>query len=365
MNSAVQGRGAVMPARSWWQRVMSCPYAWIAQTRAALYRNGSLSTKRLPRRVISVGNLTVGGTGKTPMVIWIVQHLLAQGRRVAVLSRGYRRRSRAPRVLVSDGHALRATPGEAGDEPFLIARRCPRAVVAVGADRHAVGQWVLERFAIDDFILDDGFQHLQLARDVNLLLVDATDVDGLAAVLPAGRLREPLPAAARASGIVLTRATEGPAILPVRTSLERALGRPVDPICVEFVPDELVHIMKGATLSPGAVRGQGVVAVSAVGNPASFVDTLTKLGFRVLDHLVYRDHHAYSAIDVSAVQRRAHACRADFVVTTEKDACKLAELLDPGDAWWAVRLQARVWNGEDRLTGLLVPPSEADRSARA
>lgn len=331
-----------------------------------MYRAGSFKTQRLPRRVISVGNLTVGGTGKTPMVIWLVNRLQARGRRVAVLSRGYRRRSRGRHVLVSDGHALKANAAEAGDEPFLIARRCPRAIVAVGADRHEVGRWILDQFPVDDFILDDGFQHLQLARDVNLLLIDSTDVRGLSALLPAGRLREPLTAAARATAVVLTRAAGPEAAASAQSRVEAAIRRPVEPVCVDFVPAGLVHIMKGHSFDPAAVKGQRAVAVSAIGNPAAFTATVTKIGLQVLDHIVFRDHHHYSAMDVSAIQRRAHACRADLVVTTEKDACKLAELLDPSDAWWAVRIEAQVWSGEERLEQLLVPsPSEEGGSRRA
>ncbi len=340
-----------------WQRVVSWPYAATVGTRAALYQAGLLSAKRLPGRVISVGNLTVGGTGKTPMVMWVVQHLMAQGRRVAVLSRGYRRRSRAARLLVSDGHALLANPSEAGDEPFLIARRCPGAVVAVGADRHALGRWVLERFSIDDFVLDDGFQHLRLWRDVNLLLVDATDAPGLSCLLPMGRLREPLTGAARATAVVFTRTNEASGDGAVQAIVEAGMGHAIEPIDVEFLPEGVVHIMKGQMLEPSAVRGQRVVAVSALGNPASFARTLTQIGLHVLDHVIFRDHHAYSALDVAAVQRRADACRADFVVTSEKDACKLAELLNPRDAWWAVRVQAQIERGRDRLERLLQPSS--------
>ncbi len=348
-----------------WHRMVSWPYAAAVGSRAALYQAGLLSVKRLPGRVISIGNLTVGGTGKTPMVMWVVQHLMAQGRRVAVLSRGYRRRSRAARLLVSDGHTLLANPTEAGDEPFLIARRCPRAVVAVGADRHALGQWVLERFSIDDFVLDDGFQHLRLWRDVNLLLVDATDAQGLSGLLPMGRLREPLSGAARATAVMFTRTNEASGGEPVRSIVETGLGHAIDPIDVEFQPEGVVHVMKGQTLESSAVRGQSAVAVSALGNPASFARTLKQIGLRVLDHVIFRDHHAYSALDVAAVQRRADACRADFVVTSEKDACKLAELLDPRDAWWALRVQAQVGRGRERLERLLQPPSTEVPAPRA
>ncbi|MBM4124838.1 MAG: tetraacyldisaccharide 4'-kinase, partial [Nitrospira sp.] len=140
-------------------RPLAAVYGLAVRVRTVLYEKGWLARRKLPCRVISVGNLTVGGTGKTPMVIWITERLLAQGLRVAVLSRGYRRQSREPFLLVSDGRTVLAGISDAGDEPHLIARRCPSAVVAVGADRYRLGRWVLERFPIDCLVLDDGFQH--------------------------------------------------------------------------------------------------------------------------------------------------------------------------------------------------------------
>ncbi len=168
------------------------PYGVVARLRALLYDRGWFAQRKLPVSVLSVGNLTLGGTGKTPVVIVLVDWLLAQGKRVAILSRGYRRTSTDPYLLVSDGERLLVSPQEAGDEPFLMAQRCPKAIVAVGADRYELGDWVLNRFPVDCLVLDDGFQHLGLYRDVNLLLVDATDAEGLAALVPSGRLREPL-----------------------------------------------------------------------------------------------------------------------------------------------------------------------------
>ncbi|MDP9132275.1 MAG: tetraacyldisaccharide 4'-kinase, partial [Nitrospirota bacterium] len=159
-------------------RWLGIPYELAARFRRWGYERGWFRTQRLPRPVISVGNLTMGGTGKTPMVMHLVERLTVQGKRVAVLSRGYRRRSRSRQLLVSDGLRVLAGPEEAGDEPYLIARRCPHAVVAVGADRYALGQWVLSRLPVDCFLLDDGFQHVQLHRDVDLLLIDATDLAG-------------------------------------------------------------------------------------------------------------------------------------------------------------------------------------------
>lgn len=334
-------------------RLLSLPYELASRCRAACYRGGLLRTNRLPVRVVSIGNLTVGGTGKTPMVIWVVQQLLEQGRRVAVLSRGYRRRSQEAHLLVSDGHHLLANPLEAGDEPFLIARRCPRAIVAVGRDRYELGRWLLNRVPIDDMVLDDGFQHLSLWRDLNLLLMDATDVEGLKGHFPFGRLREPLTAAARGSTLIITRASEGNGGQRVVRLMEEALGHRIVPVEVDFVPERLVNILQGAEMEGAAAKGKTAVAVSAIGNPASFELVLRELGLEVVHHLKFRDHHAYRAAEVEAAQKRAEACRADLIVTTEKDACKLVDLVGPGHAWWAVRLQPRFKSGEATLLAML------------
>ncbi len=213
----------------WWLLWAAIPYGVVAQLRALLYYWGWFVQRRLPVPVLSVGNLTLGGTGKTPVVILLADWLLAQGRRVAILSRGYRRTSTDPYLLVSNGERLLVGPDEAGDEPFLMAQRCPKAIVAVGADRYELGYWVLDRFPIDCLILDDGFQHLGLYRDVNLLLVDATDADGLAALVPAGRLREPLKAAARATAIVVTRADVPAQVTEVCRRLQAAIGPMPEP----------------------------------------------------------------------------------------------------------------------------------------
>ena len=148
----------------WWLSWAAAPYERATRLRAYGYERGWFARRHLPVPVISIGNLTVGGTGKTPLVIQVTEWLLEAGRRVAVLSRGYRRTSREPRLLVSDGARIVATAEEAGDEPFLIAQRCPRAVVAVGVDRYRLGRHVLETCGVDCIVLDDGFQHLGVHR---------------------------------------------------------------------------------------------------------------------------------------------------------------------------------------------------------
>ena len=333
---------------------VAIPYGVVAQLRALLYYWGWFAQRRLPAPVLSVGNLTLGGTGKTPVVIVLADWLLAQGKRVAILSRGYRRTSTDPYLLVSNGERLLVGPNEAGDEPFLMAQRCPKAIVAVGADRYELGDWVLKRFPVDCLVLDDGFQHLGLYRDVNLLLVDATDVEGLAALVPAGRLREPLQAAARATAIVVTRADVPVQVTEVYHRLQATLGTMSDPIQVVFRPESLVSVVTGASQPLSWSKGKTALLCSGVGHAGSFRSLVERIGIKVLDEVVYVDHHAYTSQDVEQLRAKATELQAELVVTTEKDACKLAALLQPTDTWWAVRLTTDVIVGEERLRRLVL-----------
>jgi tetraacyldisaccharide 4'-kinase len=330
------------------------PYGAAARLRTLLYDWGWFDQRRLPVPVVSVGNLTVGGTGKTPMVILLAEWLLAQGKQVAILSRGYRRTHTAQYLLVSNGARLLVGPQEAGDEPFLMAQRCPRAIVAVGADRYQLGDWVLHRFPIDCFLLDDGFQHRGLYRDVDLLLIDATDVAGLAALAPAGRLREPLQAAARATGIIVTRADVLAQVNDVRRKLCAVLGSMPDTIQVVFRPENLVSVTTGAVQSLSWSQGKSALLCSGVGHAGSFRSLVERMGIRILGEVAYADHHIYTRQDVERLRTRAVELQAEIVVTTEKDACKMASLLHPTDAWWAVRLTTHVIEGEDRLRRLVI-----------
>jgi tetraacyldisaccharide 4'-kinase len=330
------------------------PYGVVARLRAFLYDWGWFDQRRLPVPVLSVGNLTMGGTGKTPAVILLVDWLLAQGKRVAILSRGYRRTSTAQYLMVSDGERLLVDASEAGDEPFMMAQRCPKAIVAVGADRYELGDWVLSRFPIDCLVLDDGFQHLGLYRDVNLLLVDATDAEGLAAMTPAGRLREPLRAAARATAIVITRADVPAQVTEVCRKLKATLGFMPDPIQAVFRPESLVSVMTGTSEPLSWSKGKTALLCSGVGHAGSFRSLVERIGMKIVGEVVHPDHHAYTRQDVEQLKARAVELRAELVVTTEKDACKLAALLQPTDSWWAVRLTTNVIAGEDRLRRLVL-----------
>lgn len=328
-------------------------YGLIIRFRLWCYRKGWLTTTRLPCRVVSVGNLTVGGTGKTPIAILLTEWLLAKGKRVAILSRGYKRLSNAPQLLVADGSRILVGPLEAGDEPFLMAQRCPQAIVAVGADRVALGQWVLEQYPVDCIVLDDGFQHRSLHRDIDLVLLDATDAAGLDALLPAGRLREPLTELCRASAVVITRAESRQDVEMIHSRL-RAIGHPYeDAVEVVFRPESVMAIVSGARQPIEWCRRKRAWLVSGIGNSRSFRRSAESMGAEILGETAFGDHHDYHHGDIEKVRANLHATGCEIVLTTEKDGGKLLPLLMPSDPWWMLRLGTEVVRGEERLYRLI------------
>ena len=341
---------------AWWLLWAAVPYRIAVQLRAFGYEQGWFRRHRLPVPVISIGNLTVGGTGKTPLVIDITTWLLAEGKRVGVLSRGYRRTSREPMLLVSDGTRILASPQEAGDEPYLIAQRCPQSIVAVGADRYQLGRWVMEQCPVDCVVLDDGFQHLGLQRDVDLLLVDATDLYGLEEVLPAGRLREPIEASRRATTIIVTRAEK-------RSDIDHVFGRlrsVLDPLPLTaqvVFRSEGVHavIPTNGQSDDEWYKGKTAFLVSGIGHAASFKNMVEQLGLKILDEVACPDHHLYTHDEVAKIRRRAAELKADVVITTEKDAGKIRPCLTPHDTgWYAIRLGIKWTSGEAALRQMIM-----------
>lgn len=340
------------PVRSWLSGVAFL-YGQVVRARMWAYDRGWKKQARLPCRVVSVGNMTVGGTGKTPMVILLTEWLQAQGQRVAVISRGYKRTSTAGQVLVSDGKRVLVGPAEAGDEPYLIANRCPGAIVAVGADRATVGRWVLEQWPVDWIVLDDAFQHRALYRDLDVVLVDAMDATGLDAVLPAGRLREPLAGIRRAAAVVITRADSERDVAAVRTRLQALLtGNPVQAEVI-FRPDEVVSVSAGVRHPADWCVGKKTWLVSGIGNSESFRRLAMENGVQVLGETAFPDHYSYRSEDLDRIRTQVARSNAEMVLTTEKDAGKLAPLLRPDDFWWALRVRADVRRGQDALHRLV------------
>ncbi len=309
---------------------LSRGYAAAAVLRSTAFE-GALRRRRrrLPIPVVSVGNLTVGGTGKTPIVAYLAEVLAAAGRRPAIVSRGYRGGLERHGGVVSDGRRVLREASDAGDEPFMLALQLPGVPVAVGRDRFSTGCRVIAAASPDVVLLDDGFQHLQLARDVDILLLDAQYPFGNGHVLPRGPLREPVTACRRASAVVFTRADQG--VAHGRLSSGAAVGgkpafRAVHRTILLCVSGDVTPPFAKAPLAPvpgDTLRGRRVVAFSGIADNGRFLGSLTRLGASVVSFAGFRDHHHYRRDDVSRLLRQTDANRADAMVTTEKDCYRL------------------------------------------
>ena len=328
---------------------LSIPYGLVVRSRSLLYEYGWFTQHRLPCPVVSVGNLTVGGTGKTPVVIWLANRLQAEGKYIGILSRGYRRATTADCVLVSDGEKVLASPQEVGDEPYLMAQQCPGVVIAVGTNRYQLGLWVLQHKHIDCFILDDGYQHLPLYRDCNLLLVDALDQQGIRALLPAGRLREPLSAANRASAILITRADQAADPPKVLRTLEEAMGNTIASIPIHFSVNRVIHLQTRKTQPREWVAGKQVIIFSGIGNARSFRRMVATLGVTIVQEFEFSDHFEYCDSHLDDIRVAVQQSKAEIVLTTEKDGVKITPFLNETDDIWALKLETTIPEGEEQL----------------
>lgn len=290
-------------------------YRRINATRRSLYRRGVLDSETLPRPVISIGNRAIGGSGKTPLTIAIARGLVRRGIGVAVLTRGYGRRSAEQPLLVEGEDAARF-----GDEPVVIARNVPEAAVVVGSRRAAAGRWLLEQRDVDVFLLDDGFQHLQLARDLDLVIE-----------APHARWYREGEESLRDADVVFRRG--------VRTRESREIG-------IDVAPSEWLH--GGASRPLEELKGKPVFAFSGLADNAQFFATVERLGARLAGSMEFRDHHVYRPADLERIRAMAVAKGAELILTTEKDAVKAKEL---GAA--ILRVAARI-EREDELMELLV-----------
>lgn len=303
---------------------LSVLYGAIVRARLAAYARGLLSSSRLDAPVISVGNLTVGGTGKTPLVERICRLLADEGRKVCVLTRGYKRKNPNMRVLVSDGNAIHASVQDAGDEPFLLATNLlGRAAVISDANRVEAGRWAQKELGTNAFVLDDGFQHLQIERDLNVLVVDATDPWGGEQLLPVGRLREPLSGVKRANCIVITRTDEISNAETLHARLQ-TLGKN-QPILFSRMEASTVRSLH-KTSDDFDPKLHKVSAFCGVGNPSSFFNLLRRNGYALANTRVFPDHHAYTEKDVELIIREARDKGATALITTAKDGVKLKDL---------------------------------------
>jgi tetraacyldisaccharide 4'-kinase len=301
---------------------LSSLYGAITRARSSLYQRGTFKTEKLARPVISVGNITTGGTGKSPLVEFVARTLAADGQKVCILTRGYGRKNANDRVLVSDGSKVFSNPANAGDEPYLLACNLVGiAAVISDANRFAAGEGAIKHLATNCFVLDDGFQHLQLARELDIVTVDATNPFGGGQLLPYGRLREDVSGLKRADCFVLTRCDQVNTVNAIQQELAKLSGdRPA--FLSRMATSRIARLNEDDPQTPT----DPVAAFCAIGNPESFFKHLALNGCDPVLRKAFPDHHVYSQPDIDGVVAAAKHSGAKSLITTAKDAVKLPAL---------------------------------------
>ena len=315
-------------------------YGKVATLRNRLYDLGVFETFDLGARTISIGNITAGGTGKTPLVAYVAELLTASGEKVCILTRGYGRQDAKNRVLVSDGVNILADPREAGDEPFELTQKLlGKAIVIADADRVSAAEWAKRKFGVTAFVLDDAFQHRKVRRDVDIVCIDATNPFGGGKMLPTGRLREPVKNLNRADIVVITRANLVGDISDLKFEISKvnagaeifAAKNNIANIArlEEFqakTQGEEKKVADDSELTEHAANSTPALAFCGLGNPKNFFEQLQQDNFSITATETFRDHHIYTQQDIVDIEKSARENGAEILFTTAKDAVKLSDL---------------------------------------
>lgn len=330
-------------------QLLSIFYGLAVWTRNKAYDFGALRIRRLPRPVISVGNIVAGGAGKTPCVCFLAAELEKRGIRAAILSRGYGAEKRLQRypLLVSDGKQIQCSASEAGDEPVMLAKSLAATIVVADPNRIRGGMAAARAFAVDCFILDDGFQHRKLHRDLDVLLLDCDQPFGNGRLLPAGYLREPIRSISRADIVIVTRCESAPPkehMDKIRAANPRAAI-----FRAQHRPNRLVEIESGAVREPGALSGKRIAVFSAIARPGDFENTLLELGAVPVFRRAFPDHHSFDWKEIVEIVAEASRCGAEAIVTTAKDAVRLPSFKAPPIPFFHLDVEMEVCGGGDKL----------------
>ncbi len=311
--------------------MISIGYRAIVQCRHTLYKKNIFQTKKLPCVVISIGNLTVGGTGKTPMTIHLAKMIRRLGYHVGVISRGYRGSAEKIGGVVCDGRTIFMGPDIAGDEPYMIAKKLKSVPVLVGENRFKAGMRAIREFEVDVILLDDGFQHLRLERDVNLVLLDCKSPFGNGYLLPRGTLREPIGSLFRGDAFVLTRYDS---FKDTTINISNRLP-PDKPVFISSHHPFVSNIFKGGDVSverdlpesfsnnSDFLKGHPAVCFSGIARNDDFMHTVKNIGCKVTRFFTFPDHHRYSEQDLKKIATAAKLTNAEFILTTAKDLVRI------------------------------------------
>lgn len=357
--------------------LLSLLFRGITFLRRQLYQYRIFRAQHLGCLVVVVGNLTVGGTGKTPVVEKLARTLHAKGRKVAILSRGYKSKKEpvwkkwirwllhkpaAPPRVVSDGTTIFFDSEVAGDEPYMLARNLPGVVVVTDKDRVKAGLYAIRKFGVDTLILDDGFQYFQLKDHLQLLLIDKTNPFGNGQLLPRGILREPIRQMERASYVFLTKSEEKPSAELLDT-LNRHRSESEWIEC-SHQPKYLQSVFDSEQLPLDWLKGKRVGALSGIAVPESFETFLTELGASVIVPFRFLDHHRFSELELRQVKEKISKERLQVLVTTEKDAVRITRDFDPGIPFHFLRVEINLLSGannfEEAVRRICFPRQAAD-----
>jgi len=333
-------------------KIISLIYGLAVQLRLIAYRIGLLSIKSLPTYVVSIGNITTGGTGKTPLVATVAEWAHKSGFRVGILSRGYKGQRSHNTVVVSDGKKVLASVDEAGDEPFLLARRLRSVPVLISKKRHRIGQLALRLFDSELLLLDDGYQHLSLHRDLNVLLLDAKKPFGSRSLLPLGPLREPVEQIKRADLIIITRCTVEYPGDDLADFLQRNFpGRPI--FRAGHFPDHVISPLVGKAHPPGILSGRKVVAFAGLANPDDFLEMLKGLGAHIIHFKAFSDHHRFTKDEIEELASWRKRSDGDFLLTTEKDWVRIDGKIGVDLDIAILTIKIRILSGSDTFFDII------------
>ena len=326
-------------------RVISFFYLIIYKIRLKLYKINIIKKHKQPTTVISIGNITLGGSGKTPLTIEIAKYLIKEGFKVAILSRGYKKRElmnnkNTNAQMVSDGSEILLNHEVSGDEPYLIAKKVPNAIVLTGKDRTKNANIAVKHGA-EILILDDGYQHLKIQRDEDILLIDSTLPFYLDELFPLGNLRELPDEISRASTIILTNTDKGNNEVAKLMTILAKYNKPI--FKMRYKIDTLKGLNIKKTIDIKEYAYKQVVAFSGIANPYSFIENLKQNNLKIMEHLIYPDHYNYSFGDIKEIINYADKHRVEDIITTEKDAVKIEELCQAcPKTFWACELTVSI-----------------------
>ncbi len=341
-------------------------FSWFfglgSQLRLYFYKSGLFKSKSLGCMIVSIGNITVGGTGKTPTVELFAKALQNNGRKVAIISRGYRSSTRfgikrfikkllllIPKdqqiKVVSDGKKIYLNSSMAGDEPYMLAKKLPGIVVAIDKDRAKAGEYVIEKYGIDTILLDDGYQHLSLNPRFDVVLVDTTNPFGNKKLLPSGILREPIENLNRANLFILTKSSKNKDLSELKASI-RQHNYSANFIECRHKAIEFVNLKDNSTATLESFKGNRIGLISAIADPASFEKAIGELGLNIVLTKRFQDHHRFSVKEIRSVLKFGSRKNISAIITTEKDAVRFPELSSTrGIPIYFLKVEMEILNG--------------------